>query len=237
MVGILPTLFWAIVVGLPALGVWAPSKVFPAEPWLIDKDDHKRYLVYLRNTLAFILFGLAFVQMWISVYKQNTGEEIAGWMTAWLALSFPVLLCLILIAHVLVTRPLRYVIPVLLFAVGIGANIWYGAKTGQIVREKPAQFQIDLRDGLAPIYVTLALPPLRQGIVFLKSGICEPAKNRAGHFIPWAAIREMQPISDEVRDCHGAHGGDGAPGLGYSEGAYPNEEAQARAARRGLWTG
>src|SRR5688500_10704599 len=52
MVGILPTLFWAIVLGLPALGFWAPSKVFPTEPWLIDKDDLKRYLVYFRNTLV-----------------------------------------------------------------------------------------------------------------------------------------------------------------------------------------
>jgi hypothetical protein len=41
MVGILPTLFWAIVVGLPALGFWAPTKEFPIKPWLVDKDNLK----------------------------------------------------------------------------------------------------------------------------------------------------------------------------------------------------
>jgi hypothetical protein len=131
--------------------------------------------------------------MWFLVYRQNTGEEVAGGMATWLSLSFPALLCLIVITHVLVTHPLRYVVPVLLFAVGIGANIWYGKKIGQLVNEKPAQFQIDLRNGPPSVYVTLALPPLRQGIVFLKSGICEPAKNKESHFISWAAIKEMQP--------------------------------------------
>jgi hypothetical protein len=201
MIGILPTFFWAIVVGLPALGFWAPTKVWPIDLWFVDKDYVRQYLLYSRNTLGWDLLLLAFVHMWSVLRKENTGEEVSGEMASWLFLGFLVVLCFIVIIHVLATRPLRYVVPVLLFAFGIGANFWYGVKIGQVIREKPAQYQVDLREGASPIYVTLGLPPRRQGIVFFKAHICDPAKGKESHFMPWSSIREMRVISDERRGC------------------------------------
>ena len=189
--GILPTYFIGAFVVLFAISFWAPIVEFN-EPIY---GHIQSYMPKLRRVLLCIIVIIALADPVLKSRNYELSPEVSR------SILFLFLISLILfpIAHLVATQPWRRIALFVLLIICAAGTFWVGTMAGRNVEEM--RFQISLLGEREPICGTLALPPLKAGIVYFESEIRKSPRDTGAHFVPWSAIKVFQSILEDERGC------------------------------------